>query len=246
MNAVSLQLFANLPKIISGVKDGLMKPLSAAFNNLWSGIKNTFSAVPTWFKTTFTNAWNNVKQVFSSWGQFFKGLWDKIKSTFSSLGSSIANAISGAVKSGINGVINMIQNTINRAIDLINGAINLINKLPAVNVSKISRLSLPRLAKGGIVDDPTLAEVGESGREAIIPLENNKGWIRELAAELKSTMVTPLTEFTKEATNGTLNYNMYVELVTAFKDALSQMKVELDDEELGNFVEKTVADAIYT
>ena len=39
---------------------------------------------------------------------------------------------------------------------------------------------------------------------------------------------------------------MYNELVSAFKDALSQMKVVLDDEELGNFVEKTVADAIYT
>jgi hypothetical protein len=140
----------------------------------------------------------------------------------------------------------MIQNTINSGIRLINGAINLINKLPAVNVGKISELSLPRLAKGGIVDSPTLAEVGENGREAIIPLENNKGWIRELAAELRNTMITPLTEFTREATTTNITNNMYNELVTAFKDALSQMKVTLDDEELGNFVEKTVADAIYT
>ena len=110
------------------------------------------------------------------------------------LGTSIASAIGGAVKSGINGVITMIQNTINSGIRLINGAINLINKLPAVNVGKISELSLPRLAKGGIVDSPTFAEIGENGREAIIPLENNKGWIRELAAELRNTMITPLTE----------------------------------------------------
>jgi SLT domain-containing protein len=162
------------------------------------------------------------------------------------LGTSIASAISGAVKSGINRVISLIQNTINNAIGLINGAIGLINKLPGVSVSKINTLSLPRLAKGGIVDSPTLAEVGEQGREAIIPLENNKEWIKELAAELSNVMVTPLTEFTREATTTNITNNMYKELVSAFKDALSQMKVTLDDEELGNFVEKTVADAIYT
>ena len=35
-------------------------------------------------------------------------------------------------------------------------------------------------------------------------------------------------------------------MVKAFKEALSQMKVDLDSEQMGAFVEKTVADAIYT
>ena len=35
-------------------------------------------------------------------------------------------------------------------------------------------------------------------------------------------------------------------MVNAFKDALSEMKIELDDEVAGKFVEKTVARAIYT
>ena len=59
-------------------------------------------------------------------------------------------------------------------------------------------------------------------------------------------MTTPLTSVTRETTEQSLSYNMYMELVGAFKDALSQMKVELDDEEMGHFIEKTVADAIYT
>ena len=78
----------------------------------------------------------------------------------------------------------MIENTINGAITLINGAIGLINKLPGVSVGKISRLSLPRLARGGIVDSPTIAEIGEDGREAIIPLENNTEWINNVAKKL--------------------------------------------------------------
>jgi phage-related protein len=50
--------------------------------------------------------------------------------------------------------------------------------------------------------------------------------------------------------NGSTDYNQtslnQMDMVGAFKDALSQMKIELDDEVAGKFVEKTVARAIYT
>jgi hypothetical protein len=48
--------------------------------------------------------------------------------------------------------------------------------------------TIPRLAKGGIVDMPTIAMIGERGKEAVMPLENNTGWIDELAAKLGATM----------------------------------------------------------
>ncbi len=213
---------------------------------MWENIKGVFSKVKDFFSGVFEEAWKAIKGVFDDLVDFFDDIWETIKDTFTKLGTSIANAISDSVKAGINGIISLIENTINGAIRIINGAIKLINKIPMVDVGYVSELSLPRLAKGGIVDDPTIAEIGENGREAIIPLENNKGWIRELAAELKNTMITPITEFTREATNTTLSYNQYNEIVRAFKDALSQMKVELDDDEMGAFVEKTVANAIYT
>lgn len=44
------------------------------------------------------------------------------------------------------------------------------------------------LAKGGVVDNATLAMIGENGREAVVPLENNLGWIQELAAKLSEIM----------------------------------------------------------
>lgn len=84
-----------------------------------------------------------------------------VSRTFSNLGTNIGNAISGAVRSGINGVISMIERTINSAISLINGAINLINKLPGVYVGRISSLRLPRLAKGGVLTEPTTVLAGE-------------------------------------------------------------------------------------
>lgn len=160
------------------------------FSNIWTNIKTTFSSVGSWFKTTFNNAWTAVKNVFSGWSAFFGGLWDTIKNKFSTIGTNIANAISSSVRAGINGIISSIESTINSGIGLINGAINLANKLPGVNVGTIGTVSFPRLARGGIVNRATLAEIGEDGAEAIIPLERNTEWIRGVARELNANRVS--------------------------------------------------------
>jgi hypothetical protein len=47
---------------------------------------------------------------------------------------------------------------------------------------------IPMLAKGGIINIPTLAMVGEAGKEAVMPLENNTGWINELANKISAIM----------------------------------------------------------
>lgn len=169
---------------------GIVDKWKGYFFGVWNSIKNVFGSVKTWFSSTFSSAWNAVKGVFSNWGSFFSGLWNNIKSTFSKIGTNISDAISGSIKSGLNGVISAIEKIINSGVNLINGAIDLINQIPGVEIGKIKKLNLPRLAKGGIVNSPTVAEIGEDGREAIIPLENNTGWLRDVARELNS-YITP-------------------------------------------------------
>ena len=225
---------------------GVWNSVGAFFSGVFNNIKNIFDKAPAYFMQKFTEAWNAIKGVFSQFGSFFSGLWNTISSTFSALGTKIGNAIGGAVKAGINGVISSIENTINSAINLINGAINLINKIPAVNIGKLSRLSFPRLAKGGVVNSATIAEIGEAGAEAVVPLENNLGWVTRVAELLAKSLIVPLANVTRNVNSANYNNNSYNETVEAFKDALGQMKIVLDDEEIGDFVEKTVADAIYT
>ena len=161
------------------------------FTQKWNDIKSVFLGTKTFFKTKFEEAWRAIKNVFAPVGDFFGGLWDKIKNKFSTLGTSIGNAISSSVKSGINSVIRMIENTINRAINIINGAIDLINMLPGVSVGYVSRLSLPRLAKGGIAESATTAIIGEAGKEAVLPLDNNTEWMDKLADRIAARNSTP-------------------------------------------------------
>lgn len=44
------------------------------------------------------------------------------------------------------------------------------------------------MAKGGIVNEPTLAVIGEAGKEAVIPLENNTSWIDDLSSRIANNM----------------------------------------------------------
>ena len=180
-------LTGNFSDAWEGIK-GIINTWTGYFSGIWKNIKNVFSGVASWFGGVFRGAWDAIKGVFSNWSSFFGGLWNTISNKFSTIGTNIANAISSSIKSGLNGVISAIENIINSGINLINSAIGMINKLPGVSVGKIGRLSLPRLAKGGIVDEPTVAEIGEDGKEAVIPLENNLGWINNLAEKLISEL----------------------------------------------------------
>ncbi len=191
-------LWTKIKEIFGNVKEWFVEKFQLA----WEGIKQVFSVFVDYFKMqwenvklifsvvkdvltgNFSDAWEGIKKIFSNFTSFFSGLWEKIKNTFSALGSKIGDAIGGSVKAGINKVITWIENTINKAIGLINGAIGLINKLPGVSVGKLNKLSLPRLAKGGIVDSATVAMIGEAGKEAVVPLENNTEWMDKLAAKI--------------------------------------------------------------
>lgn len=154
------------------------------FGGIWTGIKNAFSGVSKWFGDIFGGAWTAVKNAWSGVKTWFSNIWDGIKDVFTDAGSAISSGITGALKSTFNSFMSGAVGLINKFINAINGAIGLINKIPGVNISKLSTLSVPQLAKGGIVTDSILANIGERGKEAVLPLENNTGWMNVLADKI--------------------------------------------------------------
>lgn len=163
--------------------DKWVAKIAQFFKNLWAGIKNVFVNVGSWFSEKFTAAWNGIKKAFSAVGSFFSGIWSKIKSIFSNVGQAISNAITGTVKKAVNSVLSSAIKIINGFISAINSGIKILNAL-GLNISPLKKLDVPKLAKGGIVDSATLAIIGERGKEAVMPLENNTEWMDMLAARL--------------------------------------------------------------
>lgn len=151
-------------------------------------IVKPFSKAGTFFKDEFTKAYNAVKGVFNGLASFFSGIWNTIKGSFTSIGTKVGDAIGGAFKKAINAVLSTVERNLNAVPNAINGMLSTINQLPGVNISPIGTVSLPRLAKGGIIDRATIAQIGEAGKEAVIPLEHNKQGLREIARLLAGEM----------------------------------------------------------
>lgn len=218
----------------------------AYYTTLWNGIKTIFRPVVNFFRTVFTQAWTAIKNVFNPVGQFFGNMWNIIKSKFTDIGQKVGQSISEAFKKAINAVLATAERILNAPINAINGLIDKIRAMTGISLGSLNTFSLPRMAKGGVVNGATLAEIGEDGAEAVVPLENNTGWITKVAEQMARAIVPALTNATNNVASANNGQNVYNDTVEAFKDALGQMKIVLDDEQMGNFVEKTVADAIFT
>ena len=166
--------------IIDGLKEGLL--------GIWEKVEWIITEFKEKLKEAFTNAKNNTISIFSSMKtkmvDIFKGMWSGMKNV-------------------INTIINGIEFMVNRVVDGINNMINALNRLSfdipdwvpqlggksfGFSIPTIPTVSIPRLANGGITTGSTLANIGEAGREAVLPLENNTGWMDDLASKLASKM----------------------------------------------------------
>lgn len=155
--------------------------------NVWDKITSIFSSVGEWFGNVFQGARDKVTEAFSGIYEWFKtNVWDKIVSVFSSIGTAVSNAIGTAFKGIINTVLGTVERIVNGFIGTINSAIRTINSLPGPDIREVPTVGFPRLARGGVVNQATLAMVGEDGAEAVVPLENNTEWIDKLAAKINS------------------------------------------------------------
>ena len=170
----------------------IFSKLGSWFGERWNDVTSALSSVSNWFGEMFTNAYNAVKDAFSSIGDFFSGVWDTVKSIFVNAGQMVGEAVGGAFKSAVNAVLGTIENVVNGFIGMINGVLGVVRNLPGLGwVGSVSTVSLPRLARGGIVDSPTIAMIGEAGKEAVVPLENT-GFIQTLGRVVSSAVVNAM------------------------------------------------------
>lgn len=163
---LAITVYRNWDKIFTWFAN-MWNKIKAVAVACWEGIKGTFLAVGGFFGNVFTSAWENIKAAFSNVVGFFKGIWNTIKNMFTNIGTAIADGISGAFKSVINAVIKFAGNLINNFVRGINWAIDKINNIPGVNISKLTEVSLPMLAKGGIIRRAGDVIVGERGPEML-------------------------------------------------------------------------------
>ena len=180
---ILVALVQALPQIITNIVSFLLDP-----NNLMMIIDGAIQL----FMGLVMAVPQILGALLGAFGDLVGNLWNGITSMFAEFAANFGEFIGNIFKGAINGVLTFIENFINIPIDLLNGFIGIINDAfgwIGVNIGKIDRISLPRLAEGGFATSATIAMIGEEGKEAVLPLENNTdNWAGLLAVTLVEEM----------------------------------------------------------
>ncbi|GAB7003913.1 hypothetical protein JCM18899A_13850 [Nocardioides sp. AN3] len=198
VKAAASLLWAGI-KLYFGLYVGAIQRVIAFSGSLVSKVKAGFNQVVSFVGGVPGRIIGMVGRFRDAGSRVMAGLIDGLKNIGGKIGSfagAVGSAVTDAVRSSINRLLDAAESAINFAGNKINAA---------VPGSPVPHISLPHLAKGGIVTGPTLALIGEAGPEAVIPL-NRGGFgntyqitvvapVGSSSAEIGRTLVGHISEF---------------------------------------------------
>jgi len=193
ISAKATEIFQRIANFLTGIWTSITTEIQAVWNNIasffvaiWDNISQKFSDAGSAIQTIWSNTWNTIFNIVGPIWEKIKGAvgagWSWITTKFTTATQPLANAwntmwqaMGNVVTSAWEGVKNTIKNSLNWIINKINTVISAINKVTAAGASALGMKApqigkIPLLAEGGIVTKPTMAIIGESGPEAVVPL----------------------------------------------------------------------------
>lgn len=161
---------------LSGVLDFIIGAFSGDWERAWNGIKEFFIGVWNALKTIVVTIFNIIKDIIMSVLNVIKNIWNNVWNGLKTTVTSIFNGIWNTIKRIINSILGGIEGMANGVVKGINKVISVMNNLSfdipdwvpgmggkkfGFNIGYMSEVSLPRLAKGNVAYEKTLAIFGE-------------------------------------------------------------------------------------
>lgn len=174
-----------------------------------NSIREFFRNLGEWMEGTFGFKWKNVfetvKNVVKAFRDYMGPIINSLEVVFLGLTSFISGVFSGNWRRAwfgvrqifegiVSGLSNIFKAPLNFMIDGINkflsgiGKIKIPDWVPGVGGKGFSIPRIPRLAKGGIVSASTIANIGEAGTEAVIPLQRNTQGLDMIAEKISERL----------------------------------------------------------
>ncbi len=188
VNAVK-KAFSVLQKVVSTIWKGVKTAITLPFKGAQRVVRAVWAAIKRFIVTPFKAAYSVVRSVAGHIRSAVSTAFGAVKSTVSRIWNSIKTAIThpiSAAYSTLSGIFGRIRSLFSNVFKL-----NL--KIPRVSLDggkapwgiagkgRLPHFSVSWAAHGGILDGATLVGAGEAGKEAIVPLERNTGWMNTLA-----------------------------------------------------------------
>lgn len=177
MNEMSSSIFASV--------DNTDKAITTPLSNIKTQITTTF-------REAGSDASNSIKGMGETMNASLKGVVDASKGHLEGY-NDLWSQLKGNIKGVSNTVIEGSEKMGNGVTDAFNSILDNLNNFKITtpdgykfdyNLKKLPKISIPRLATGGIATSATTALIGEAGKEAVLPLENNTEWMNVLAERI--------------------------------------------------------------
>lgn len=198
---------------IRGIIEHADKTICERVNN----IREFFRNLGEWMEGTFGFKWKNVFETVKNAVKAFRDCVGPIINSLEVIFLGLTNFISGVFsgnwrrawfgvrqifESIVSGLSHIFKAPLNFMIDGINkflsgiGKIKIPDWVPGVGGKGFSIPRIPRLAKGGIVSASTIANIGEAGTEAVIPLQRNTQGLDMIAEKISERLSLPQNDGT--------------------------------------------------
>ena len=208
---------ADLQNISASATD-LGRRIRDAWNDIKESVNRGRESISTGLQNLIAAFRDSDKSILDSFADLARRIgtaWSDIKASFTrgkeSIGNGFQNLVS-SIKTAGQHIFDGMTWPFQKAYDWITGFIDKLKKklnfswsiprpkLPHVTFKwdrlkvgdwlniPIPKFSVDWYAKGGVFDRASLIGVGENGKEAVVPLEKNTGWISKVSSELAAQM----------------------------------------------------------
>lgn len=161
---------------------GLQNGIKGKLDTIWSALSGSWAALKGHFTDIAVTVTAAIKTTWASLKERWEGLTANIKDktvSFSAKVTTTAASLWNNFKSGWAG------KSLGLKVTWVKAGLTALQT--AISTTLFSGKGWPKLAfaaRGGVFDSPTLTLLGEAGREAVVPLENNTGWMDTLARRI--------------------------------------------------------------
>jgi len=176
-----LDLLGNLDKALLTIPSTLMNLIApvgeqatALGQAILDGVINLVMLIPGWVDGAFASILTGLGEAVDPFLKAAGKVGAAIFSGITTALSGLANAIVEPIRSGLNSVIDAWNSSNQVHLDQV-VLFDALGRKDTFGPIDIGFPDIPRLASGGIVNDPTLALIGESGPEAVVPLGRGGG-----------------------------------------------------------------------
>lgn len=190
------QTFSNLSDLMTEKGDKINEILTAVGKGmelLWNVI---YKPILQLMRGGISTLLRYIVRIVGDMIDVFSGIVEFVSGVFTGDWKKAWNGLVDIFKGAVNWIIDIFEGVVNTIIDGINSiSIDFPDWLPVPGLAgkhfgpNLARLEIPRLATGGITSGPTTALIGEAGREAVLPLENNTEWMDMFADKLSDRPV---------------------------------------------------------